>query len=404
MILFHTADWHIGQHFFGYDRKEEHLVFFEWLKTEIREHRPDALLIAGDVFDSPNPSAESQKIFYRLLKEITGEMPELQVVMIAGNHDSAARLEAPDPLFREMNISVKGSVKRNNAGEIIWESLLVPLKKDGQIAAWCIAVPYLRQGDYPSAETYSQCVAASYEACCRELDKIRKTGQPVIAMGHLQATGSEISENDRSERTVIGGLESVSPEAFDRREIKYTALGHLHKAQRVSGREHVRYAGSPLPMSFAEKNYKQGINKITLKDNDLDKIERLVFVPPVSLLSIPDRPQPLSAVLQEIATLPDGPADSRSPYLELKVSVTGPEPALRYRIEEALKEKAVRLTRIVSFAPGKSNHETESITYEELQAMTPLKMAEDVYLDRYGDPMPENLRKLLLHVIRDVEL
>ena len=90
---------------------------------------------------------------------------------------------------------------------------------------------------------------------------------PVIAMGHLQATGSEISENDRSERTVIGGLECVSPDAFGS-GITYTALRHLHRAQRVSGRENVRYAGAPIPMSFAEKNNRQGVVFIDRSEGD----------------------------------------------------------------------------------------------------------------------------------------
>ena len=83
-------------------------------------------------------------------------------------------------------------------------------------------------------------------------------------MGHLQATGSEISEDDRSERTVIGGLECVSPDAFDE-AIAYTALGHLHRSQRVFHRENVRYSGTPMPMSFAERNNVGGVVMITDK-------------------------------------------------------------------------------------------------------------------------------------------
>jgi Exodeoxyribonuclease I subunit D (EC 3.1.11.1) len=99
--LLHTADWHIGQTFFDYNRKAEHLQFLEWLRGQLREQCVDVLLIAGDVFDTPNPSAESQKMFYKFLREITSDNVALQVVVIAGNHDSAARLEAPNPLLEE---------------------------------------------------------------------------------------------------------------------------------------------------------------------------------------------------------------------------------------------------------------------------------------------------------------
>lgn len=400
MKILHSADWHIGQYFFGYDRRQEHIHFFDWLKQTIREQQADVLLVAGDVFDSPNPSAESQKIYYRFLKEAAAQNPHLQIIITAGNHDSAARLEAPNPLLEEMNIHIKGLVKKNAEGEIDYQSLFIPLKENGKTVAWCMAVPYLRQGDYPTAETYAKGVKEMYDTLYTELQKIKEPDLPVIAMGHLQATGSEVSENDRSERTIIGGLECISPDVFDKKELVYTALGHLHKAQRVSGREHIRYAGSPLPMSFAEKNYKQGINLIEIKENKPDRIERIPFEPLVKLISLPDAPKPLNEVLAEIATLPDGEITAVSPYLELKVLITEPEPSMRNQIETALKEKAVRLTSAIPFRV-KHNKETKTITYEELKTIHPMEMAEDVFLNRYGNEMPDTMKSLLQSVIEE---
>ena len=115
-------------------------------------------------------------------------------------------------------------------------------------------------------------------------EKVAGLGEPVGAMGQLQATGAEVSENDRSERTIIGGLECVSPEAFAA-SICYTALGHLHRAQRVSGRDNVRYAGAPIPMSFAEKNNRHGVVCVTV-DGPSTAIELRAFEPPVSLVAV----------------------------------------------------------------------------------------------------------------------
>ncbi len=393
MILLHTADWHIGQTFFEYDRKAEHLQFLAWLKEQIHEFKVDVLLIAGDVFDSPNPSAESQKMYYRFLREITAENTDLQIIIIAGNHDSAARLEAPNPLLEDMNITVRGVVKRNTDGEIDFKHMVIPINKGG----YCLAVPYLRQGDYPNAETYAQGVKAMYEAI---FEQVKDKKQPIIAMGHLQATGSEISENDRSERTVIGGLECISPDSFAK-EITYTALGHLHRGQRVSGRENVRYAGSPLPMSFAEKNNRQGIVLIDIAETT--KIERILFDAPIKLLSIPSEPMPLSGVLNEIATLPDGEISETSPYLEVKVLVTEPEPSLRHQIEQALKAKSVRLARIAAITP-KYEIDSKVITYEELQTINPIDMANDIFKRKYGGAdMPETMKCLLQGIIQEIE-
>lgn len=400
MKLLHTADWHIGQYFFGYDRKAEHIYFFNWLKKTIKELHADVLLVAGDIFDSPNPSAESQKIYYRFLKEVTNENPQLQVIITAGNHDSAARLEAPNPLLEEMNIHIKGIVSKNSEGEIICQDLFIPLMKDKGIKAWCIAVPYLRQGDYPNAESYSKGVKEMYDTLYNEIQQVKEPHLPIIFMGHLQATGSEVSENDRSERTIIGGLESVSPEIFDRNDVAYTALGHLHKTQRVSGKENVRYAGSPLPMSFSEKNYKQGINLIEMEEGKPAKIERIDFEPPVKLISLPKEPKPLNEVLMEIAKLPDGEIETNAPYLELKVLITEPEPSMRNQIEEALKGKAIRLTSAVPYRV-KREKESKMITYEELKTISPIEMAEDIFLNKYGNEMPDNMKALLETVIQE---
>lgn len=403
MKFLHTADWHIGQYFFGYDRKEEHVFFFNWLKDTIKKEGIDVLLVAGDVFDSPNPSAESQKIYYRFLREVTTEVPSLQIVITAGNHDSAGRLEAPNPLLEEMNIHVRGVLKKSKAGEIDSSQLFVPLVHNGEVKAWCIAVPYLRQGDYPNAESYARGVGALYEQLYSDLQLHKATDMPVVMMGHLQATGSEVSDNDRSERTIIGGLECISPEVFDKSDIVYTALGHLHKAQRVSGRENVRYSGSPLPMSFSEKFYKQGVNLIEIENEKLKSIDRIDFEPLAKLISLPKEAKPLTVVLEEIKTLPDGEITKTSPYLELKVLLTEPEPSMRHQIETALEGKAVRLASAVPFRI-KKDRETKSISYEELKSIDPIEMAEDVFLHRYGNEMPDKMKSLLQTAIHDTDL
>lgn len=391
MKIIHTADWHLGQTFFEYDRKGEHTLFLAWLREQVKVHKVDVLLVAGDLFDTPNPSAQSQRQYYTFLKEVTVENPELQIIITAGNHDSAARLEAPNPLLEAMNVTVRGVVKRTEESEIDFDHLIVPLDKGG----YCLAVPYLRHGDYPDSATYAEGVQAMY----RELyERIEDKSNPIIAMGHLQATGSEISQNDHAERTIIGGLECVSPEAFDS-QIAYTALGHLHRAQRVSGRENVRYAGAPLPMSFAEKNNKQGVTLVTIADTTA--IEHLKFETPVKLISIP--PLSLTEVLSEIEQLPDGDVCETSPFLEIKVLITEPEPSLRMQIEKALDGKAVRLARVEAKMYGNES-EQRTISYEELQKINPLDMATDIFKRKYGgDAMPQTMKELLETVIREIE-
>mgnify|MGYP001284964899 CR=1 FL=1 len=138
--LIHTADWHLGQTFFGYDREAEHEAFLGFLTNLLVERQTDVLLIAGDVFDVTNPSAGAQRRFYRFLREANRLNPGLQIVIIAGNHDSAIRLEAPNPLLEELNTSIVGIVGRTDSGEIDLASLVIPLRnRAGEREALCLS-------------------------------------------------------------------------------------------------------------------------------------------------------------------------------------------------------------------------------------------------------------------------
>ena len=406
--ILHTADWHLGQTFFGYDRTQEHEHFLDWLAGVLTKNKIDVLIVAGDVFDVSNPSAASQRMFYRFIHRVTTENPRLQLVVVAGNHDSAARLESPLPLLQEMRTEIKGIVRKQN-GKIDYEHLLVELKNAaGEVEALCLAVPFLRQGDYPVVETegnpYAEGVKELYARLLKYALKKRTDGQALVAVGHLLATGSEIAEKDHSERIIIGGLESVSPESFPE-QIVYTALGHIHKAQRVSGRENIRYAGSPLPMSFAEKHYHHGVVKVTLDEGWAVEIEKLEYTPLVRLLSIPatEAAAP-DEVLDELRGL-ELPEDEPMPYLEVKVKLSEPEPMLRQQVEEILEGKPVRLDRIVSFyrQAAEGSVEEETLT-AGLQEMNPLQIVKATFENSYQTEMPEELVNLFQEACRTINL
>lgn len=406
--ILHTADWHLGQTFFGYDRTQEHEHFLDWLAGVLTKNKIDVLIVAGDVFDVSNPSAASQRMFYRFIHRVTTENPRLQLVVVAGNHDSAARLESPLPLLQEMRTEIKGIVRKQN-GKIDYEHLLVELKNAaGEVEALCLAVPFLRQGDYPVVETegnpYAEGVKELYARLLKYALKKRTDGQALVAVGHLLATGSEIAEKDHSERIIIGGLESVSPESFPE-QIVYTALGHIHKAQRVSGRENIRYAGSPLPMSFAEKHYHHGVVKVTLDEGWAVEIEKLEYTPLVRLLSIPatEAAAP-DEVLDELRGL-ELPEDEPMPYLEVKVKLSEPDPMLRQQVEEILEGKPVRLARIVSFyrQAAEGSVEEEVLT-AGLQEMNPLQIVKATFENSYQTEMPEELVNLFQEACRTINL
>lgn len=395
MLIFHTADWHLGQTLGEFERKNEHRKFLEWLELQLVEFAADVLLIAGDVFDSPNPSAESQRMFYTFLRKINDKLPDLQVVIIAGNHDSAGRLEAPQVLLETMNSTIRGVVQRTSTGEIDYQHLIVPLYKNGKKYAHCVAVPYLRQGDYPTSESYESGVAEMYKKIYNLLDN---STLPIVAMGHLHASGAALSENDKSERIMIGGLDAVGNSAFPEK-IAYVALGHLHRPQRVFGRENVRYSGSPIHMSFAEKNYKHGVVKVDLQPTGATNIEHLEFKSPVDFISIESDDK--TELFNQISQLPTGVVDEKSPFLEVKLHLKEPEPLLSHQIDKELEGKAVRLVWKKAIMP-KRKLKDEKRTYEEFKQVTPLQIAQDVYRLNYNVEMPEKMETLLKEVVNEI--
>lgn len=412
--LIHTADWHLGQTFFGYDREEEHDAFLNWLVETLAEQQADALLIAGDVFDVANPSAAAQRRFFRFLKEANRRNPALQVVVVAGNHDSAARLEAPIPLLEELHTSIVGIIKRTETGEIDFDSLLIPIyNKEGKREATCLAVPYLRQGDYPPTEETSDTYIAGINRMYRQLYDYAngqcEAGESLLAMGHLHATGAELSDDDRSERIIMGGLESVSADTFHA-NLVYTALGHIHKAQRIGGRENLRYSGSPLPMSFSEKNYRHQVVAVTIENGCLAAVEPLPIPLLTGLLRIPEQPALPEEVIARLAELPLATSEGNAeqtlwPYLEVRVLLTEPDPGFRHRVEEALADKAVRLTTIVPSYPKREDDDTAgALSYNDLQRIDPLDMLKHAFTAKYGSELPEDIESLFKDAMREVSL
>ncbi|MGL5318019.1 MAG: exonuclease SbcCD subunit D, partial [Bacteroidales bacterium] len=372
-----------------------------WLAETIVSHNIDALVIAGDLYDSPNPSALSQHLFFDFIRRIKKENPGLQVVATSGNHDSGARLEAPDPLLGAFDVHVRGTIRRT-VDEIDYDSLLIPLynaTNRTKPAGYCLAVPYLRQGDYPPCteenvtNRYAWGINRFYQILFEKAEALRTPDQFLLAMGHLQTIGAELSAEDTSERTIIGGMEALSASMFD--GAGYVALGHIHKPQRVSGREFVRYSGSPLPMSFAEINYKHGVQLIEFEGSTLVRNERILFEAPVKLMSVPSIPKMKDELLSTLEVLQLAETDpQRAPYLEVKVMIDRPEPNLRFEVEKVLAEKNVRLAKITIVTPDSLSTTEKRQISVDAAPLSPSELANQVWTSRFGTTMPSELEEL----------
>lgn len=422
MRLLHTSDWHLGQTFHSFERTREHELFLGWLLETLERERADALLVAGDVFDHANPSATSQRQFYRFLREARKRNPHLDIVLIAGNHDSPGRLEAPSPLLSAFDIRVVGQVGRGPEGRIDVERLRVPLRnRQGGIAAWCLAVPYLRPMDVPAVReeghgppdenetnaapepgrNFVQGVARLYARAAEAAEARREEGQALVALGHCHVAGGLVSAE--SERPIlIGGAEALPAELFGA-GLAYVALGHLHRAQAIAGDERVRYSGSPLPLSFGEIDYAHQIVRIDLDGEAAGEIAAIPVPRFVDLRRVPRQPAVLPDVLEALERLEAAALEPDLwPYLEVPVRLEAPEPGLRARIEAVLEGKPVRLTGIaVGYRAKEDAGPAPALSLEALARLRPEAIFRELYRKQYQGEVPGELLEAfgrLLHL------
>ncbi|KQV46106.1 exonuclease SbcCD subunit D C-terminal domain-containing protein [Duganella sp. Root336D2] len=415
MRLLHTSDWHLGQSLHNFDRHYEHQRFLDWLLDTIVSEQADALLVAGDIFDNANPSAASQRQLYTFLQQARARAPQLDIVVIAGNHDSPGRLEAPGPLLEVHGTTVIGYPHRDADGSLAIERMLVPLTgKDGATAAWVLAVPFLRHGDVPrlapqeaadgedaapQADPYLAGIADLYRQALELAGSRASQSQAIVAMGHCHmVNGTMSAESER--RIVIGGTEMLPTGIFPP-PIAYAALGHLHLAQQVGPHAHIRYCGSPIPLSFAETSYTHQVLRIDLQGAQVGEITALPVPRAVQLLRVPEKPAPLQEVKTALAALelPDVPLEQQ-PLLEVRIRLAAPEPGLRAAIEEALQGKPVRLAKIETSSAARASFEEAALSLDQLATLQPDDIFKRLYQLRYGTEAPPEQLAAFAELVR----
>jgi exonuclease SbcD len=359
MRLLHTSGWHLGHLLYELPREREHAAFLDWLIDTLDRERVDAVVITGDLFDAAHPTPAAQKAWYDFLGRVWRRFPALQLVVIAGNHDSGARLDAPRPLYHLLErLHVVGTLPRREDGTLDTGALLVPLAgADGAVEAWIAAVPFLRPADLPPGmdlvdgvrSVYAEVLAAARARC--------SPGQALVATGHCYMVGGQVSE--LSERKIqVGNQQALPADVFDA-DVAYVALGHLHLAQRVGGRESVRYAGSPIPLSMTEAHYCHEVCIIDLVHGDLAGMKHFAVPRTIDLIRLP--PQPKQAVLAALAALPPraaGDDEALYPLVEVAVLVEHLEANLREELQAAIAGRAARLVRYTQpliHAPGSAD-------------------------------------------------
>lgn len=345
MKILHTSDWHIGRNLYGRKRYEEFEAFLTWLVETIQQENVDALLVAGDIFDTSTPSNRAQELYYRFLCHVAATSCR-HVVVTAGNHDSPSFLDAPKELLRALNVYVIGSVM-----ETPGEEVLILKGDDGSAELIVCAVPYLRDRDIRVAEAGESIedkerkliegIRSHYDevTALAEAKRAESGGKiPVVAMGHLFTAGGQTVDGDGVRELYVGSLAHVAANIFPD-TLDYVALGHLHVPQKVGGSEVMRYSGSPLPMGFGEARQEKSVCLVEFSDADPDV--RLIPVPVFQKLErLQGSWETLSARVLELSTV------ESSAWLEIIYEGDEVIGDLRERLDAAVGDSGMEILRV----------------------------------------------------------
>lgn len=411
MKLLHTSDWHLGHYLHGHDRDHEHAAFLAWLRQTCREQAIDALIVAGDIFDAANPPARAQAMYYEFLSELHRDCPNLDMVIVGGNHDSALRLDAPLPLLQGLNIHMVGGLPRTQGRQVNWDRLCVPLTNAaGEIGAWCAALPYLRPAELPQSLVREDAlIEGTRQIYAEVLDHLRTKASPaqaLIATGHCYVAGTLLSE--LSERKVQRGNQQALPADIFPEDLTYVALGHLHRPQQAA-KPHIRYSGSPIPLSMAEQAYQHQVVIVHLEKGELRDWEPLLVPRTVDLLRLPgpDQAKPWDAVKPLLEALDDKTEASvlkNLPFLEVQILLDKPEPGLRHKVAEVLAQKAVRLVKLTTQYKGNPGGLADAIPDVALQDLQPEEVFERKYQSTYDtEETPEVYRLAFFELLEQLQ-
>jgi len=350
MRILHTSDWHLGQHFMGKSRQAEHAALIDWLLVQVDAHAVDAVLIAGDIFDTGTPPSYARELYNNLVEKL--HRAGVALLLLGGNHDSVATLGESRSLLAVLSTTVVGAV-----GSAADHVVVLP-RRGGQGEAGCVvcAVPFVRPRDVlqsqagQSAEEKQQSLQAAIQAYyqsvyeagrARQAQLQSETGRtvPLIATGHLTTVGA--SSNESVREIYVGSLDAFPTAAFP--PVDYVALGHIHKPQKVGGLEHIRYCGSPIPLGFDEARQQKEVLLVDLNSEGLAAVTPLAVPRFQALVSVSGNLAALGGAIATAAA--EGSAD-RPVWLEVTVAEDDYLADLPARISEMAQGLPVEVLRV----------------------------------------------------------
>ena len=388
----HTSDWHLGQNFYGYDRSEEQADFLRQLVDIVHQHQPDALLVSGDIFHTAAPSSAAVTLYVNAMLDIHDACPTMAIVVIAGNHDSASRLQCDSRLWERAGVRVLGGIARDSEGLADLDRHIIHVEGKGIVAA----VPFAYPASFPLVNDEhvgsDQRQPVYFQSLLDRVNAQNPAQLPVVLMAHLAVNGSDFTGHE------VGMMECVEVAVLGN-GYDYAALGHIHRPQDLS--ERARYCGTPLAVSFDEQcEHSTSIVEIDAHGS-LPRVttKRIENIKP--LRTIPaGSPVDFEAALEQLQVLvPDERA-----YVRLNVLVDRYLPnGAQERAALAVADKQCRFCEIKKVAIAEASHAVKQMTMEEFNHKHPIEVAQQFYLEKYQREMTDEEQEMFNYVYRLVQ-
>ena len=374
MKILHTSDWHLGQNFYNKSRKNEHERFLQWLLEQVSEHDIDAIIVAGDIFDTSTPPSYAREMYNKFV--VDSNKIGCQLVLLGGNHDSVSVLKETQQLLKYMGADVIPNTNEDHATQV------VELKgKKGDVEALVCAIPFIRPRDVLTSQAgvsgverqkqLGDAIKQHYQSVYEAAVTKRATYEnhehmPIIATGHLTAMGVQQSDSVRD--IYVGNLDGFAADGFP--DADYIALGHIHRPQVVAKREYIRYCGSPIPLSFDELKSQKQVCVVEFVEGERT----------ISQLAVPTF-QPLAEIKGDLSEIESqlnqyiGVEEGQSVWLSIEVQAQDYLSDLQERMRaltEGLNVEVLQLRR----ARERRNQGLEQESAETLSELTPMDVFE----------------------------
>lgn len=382
MKILHTSDWHLGHALYNYDRTEEQAAMLLQIIEIVKSEKPDIFLLSGDIYHTAQPSSAVQTLFTEAIVQIHDAHPEMSIIVTAGNHDSGAKHEIFRTPWQALKVYTIGNLDRDNPESHIIE---IPNK------AYVIAIPYSYERSIPNRFFHD--LLQKVEE--RNLDQL-----PVVMMAHTTIRGCDFKGHDNSTELSVGGIDSLEiadlGEGYD-----YLALGHIHHEQWIRGsHHHIRYSGSPLPVSFDE-NYEHSVSIVTIeKHGDEPQLKKIAISNPHPLVTLPTDG---FVSWEEGKRLLENFPDDLAAYIRLNIEVDDFLPAeASQEAANLTKGKSCRFCLIHTQRKLKEKGSQKAMTVQEFQAESPIDIARR-FAEDSGIDFDEDLTEMFKEITKQLQ-